>query len=224
MSIFQRYIQHAPVATTGRTALVDDGLPLGAGRMAILANNAMHLAEQNPLRTVRQHPGLLGFYGSSSRGTGFTGTPTTNDIRWDLSPKDGGCCIDLGLHYVWTLPSGQLPKVVLRFSAKVDTGHTLGWVFALTAGQAGPLVAALQTGGTLTSSSWTTEDATLYPEASHVRPLDYTPTNGIDEADVDEGGRLRCFRAFLGAYNSSGTGGAGNVASIAGITLGLEAR
>ena len=225
MSIFGRYIQHAAVATTGRTALVDDGLPLGAGRMAILANNCQHLAEQNPLRALRQHPGVLGFWAPAVSGTGFTDPPDVEDIRWSLTPKDGCCAIDLGVHHVWELPSGRLPKVKLTFAAKVDGGYTLGWLFAVAAGNLGPLGATLVNngGGVITSSTWTTYEASFELTPTELRMADYTPTNGVDEASTSEAGGLRTFRAFFGAYNSSNTNAGGSLAFVAGLALRLEA-
>ena len=225
MSVFSRYIQHAAVATTGRTALVDDGLPLGAGRMAILANNCQHLAEQNPLRVARSHPGVLGFWAPAVSGTGFTDPPDVEDIRWALTPKDGCCAIDLGVHHVWPLPSRAWPKVKLTFSAKVDGGYTLGWLFAIAAGNLGPLGATLVNNGgaTITSSTWTTYEASLELTPAELRMADYTPTNGVDEASTSEAGGLRTFRAFFGGYNSSNTNSGGSLAFVAGLALRLEA-
>lgn len=226
MSIFGRYIQHAAVATTGRTALVDDGLPLGAGRMAILANNCQHLAEQNPLRALRQHPGVpAGFWAPAVSGTSFTDPPDVEDIRWALTPKDGCCAIDLGTHYVWKLPSGAWPKVRLTFSAKVEGGYTLGWLFAVSAGNLGPLGATLvdNGGATITSSSWNTYEASFSLTDAELRMADYTPTNGVDEASTSEAGGLRTFRAFFGAFNSSNLNGGGSLAFVAGLALRLEA-
>lgn len=222
MSVFGRYLEHPAVAATGRTALVDAGLPLDAGRMLWLCNNAVHLAEQNPLRALRQHPGANAFYAPAEAGTSFTATPTTSDIRWSVSPKDGGCAIDLGLHYVWPLPSGRLPKVRVSFTTKVEGGYTLGWVFAIAPGTTGPTWATLQTGGTTTSSSWTAQEEALTLTAAELRAVDYAPTNGVDETATGEGGGLRCFRCFLAAYNSSNTNAPGSLAWLRGIALHLE--
>lgn len=222
MSLFGRYLQHPTVATTGRTAVVDAGQPLDAGRMVWLANNAVHLAEQNPLRALRQHPGANAFYAPAEPGPSFTATPTTADIRWAVSPKDGAAAIDLGVHYVWQLPSGPLPKVRVSFSTKVEGGYTLGWVFAIAPGTSGPTWATLQTGGTTTSGSWDDQSEELTLTAAELGAVDFTPTNGVDEASTAEGGGLRCFRAFLAAYNSSNTNAPGSLAWLRGIALHIE--
>lgn len=226
MSTFGRYIQHAAVATTGRTALVDDGLPLGAGRMTILANNCQHLAEQNPLRQLRTHPGVpQGFWAPAVDGPSFTDPPDVENISWALTPKDGCCAIDLGLHYAWQLPSGAWPKVTLEFSAKVDGGYTLGWLFAISPGALGPLSATLVNngGGVITSSTWTTYGASLELTDAEMRMANYSPTNGVDEASTAEAGGLRTFRAYFGAFNSSNTNAGGSLAFVAGLSLRLEA-
>lgn len=229
MSLFGRYLQHPAVATTGRTALVDDELPLDAGRMAWLANNAVHLAEQNPLRALRQHPGVNGFYAAAlpdpaAPSTPFTGIPDADNIRWDLSQKDGGCAIDLGLHYAWPLPSGNLPRLRVSFTAKVEGGFTLGWVLVVAPGSSGPTRATLQRGDSTTSGSWVTQTTDLELNNASLRLVDYSPTNGIGEADPPESGGLRCFRAFLGAYNSSNTNAPGSLAWIRGVSLRFEGR
>ena len=54
MSLFQRYVRHRAPGATQDDAIAQRYLPLDAGRMAILANNAQHLAEQNPRRALRQ--------------------------------------------------------------------------------------------------------------------------------------------------------------------------
>lgn len=224
MSLFERYIQHTTAATTGRTALVDTGAPMGAGRMALLTSNALHLCEQNPVRALRQHPGMRDFYASASPGTGFTDPPDVVHIRWNLSPKDGSAVLDLGTFYVWQRPDGRLPRLRLSFWTQIDGGHTLGWVWAVSPGTRGPLSATSSTAAVTTSSTWSEASVVLDLSDRDVGPLVVAPTNGIDE-DVDpaEGGRLRVFRSFVGAYNSYGSNTAGHLANLVGLSLRAEA-
>ena len=220
MSIFQRYLRHRAPASTQDDALVNRYLPADALRMAWLANNCRHLVEQNPRRALRQHPGVRDFY-APAVDSAFTDPPTTSQIRWSVTQKDGACCIDLGTFYVWPLPSGRWPLAKLSFTTQVDGGFTLGWVFAVSAGTAGPLAAGAVASDVTTSATWDQETATV-DLAGLAGAASYGPTNGIDEVSSAEAGELRVFRAFFGAYNSSNSNTGGSRANVVGITLHLE--
>ncbi len=226
MSTFGRYIPHPSPGTSGRTALVDANLPLDAGRMLVLGNNAQHLCEQNPRRSLRQHPGVRDFYAAAFDGSGspFTTAPEVRNIVWYATQKDGACCIDLGDFHVWRFPSGSYPKVTLKFTTQVEGGHSLGWVFAVSPGQQGPLSALGQASGVTTSATWDGASASVDLDDALLRPLAYTPTNGVDEVAVAEGGSLLTFRAFFGAYCSSNTDASGSRANVVALSLYLEPR
>lgn len=222
MSLLQRYIRHRAPGSTQDDALVNRYLPLDAGRMVILANNAQHLCEQNPRRALRQHPGVRDFYAPAMSGTSFTAAPTVNDIRWATSQKDGACCIDLGTFYVWKLPGGRLPRLTAAFTAAVEGGYSLGWVLGVSPGLRGPLSAVAQAGDVTTSATWTRNDAFIDLTPGCLAPWTMAPTNGIAEPATDETGGLQVFRAFLGAYCSSNSNTSGARASIVGVSLYLE--
>lgn len=219
MSLFSRYVRHRAAGSTQDDALVQRYLPLDAGRMAVFANNAQHLCEQNPVRALRQHPGVLDFYAPAVAGTSFTSAPTVNDIRWATSPKDGAACIDLGTFYVWAMPDGRLPRVTCEFTIAVEGGYSLGWVFGISPGTRGPLAAVAQASGVTTSATWTETEAHVDLGAGHLGAQSCAPTSGIDEADSGEAGELRVFRAFLGAYCSSNSNASGARASIVAVSL-----
>jgi hypothetical protein len=223
MSLFNRYIAHPTASTTGRTGLPATSNPLGAGRMTLWASNTQHLCEQNPVRVIRSHAGVRNFY-APAVDAGFNATPTVRNIRWSTSPKDGAAVIDLGVFYAWRRPDGRLPVVRLSFTTQVEGAYTLGWVFALSQGEAGPLFAVQETGGTTTSATWDAVTATLDLNAlPTLGPVDVAPTNGLLEVDDAERGTLQCFRAFFGAYNNSNSNTAGHYANVVGLSLRLEA-
>ena len=222
MSLFQRYIRHRSPGSTQDDALVQRYLPLDAGRMAILANNAQHLCEQNPRRALRQHPGVRDFYAPAMSGTSFTDPPTVNDVRWAVSQKDGACCIDLGTFFAWQFPNGRLPRLRCKFTGMVEGGYTLGWVLAVSPGLRGPLSAVAQSPGSTTSATWTEQDPAIDLSRGHTTPWAMAPTNGVDEAVTEEAGQVPLFRVFLGAYCSSNSNTGGARASIVGITLYCE--
>jgi hypothetical protein len=222
MSLFSRYMRHRAPGATQDDALVQRYLPLDAGRMAILANNAQHLAEQNPRRALRQHPGVRDFYAPAMSGTSFTDPPSVNDVRWAVSQKDGACCIDLGTFWAWQFPGGRLPRLRCRFTGVVEGGYTLGWVLAVSPGSRGPLSAVAQASGATTSATWTEQEPAIDLARGHLLPWSMAPTNGISEVVTEEAGQLPVCRVFLGAYNSSNSNTAGARASIVGITLTCE--
>lgn len=222
MSLFSRYLRHRAPGATQDDALVQRYLPLDAGRMAILANNAQHLAEQNPRRALRQHPGVRDFYAPALDGTSFVDPPTTSQIRWAVSQKDGACCIDLGTFSAWPMPDGRLPRVTCAFTTMVEGAFTLGWVFAVSPGLRGPLAAVAQPSGVTTSATWDAASASVNLDRGSLAPWSCAPTNGIDEASTEEAGDLMAFRAYLGAYCSSNTNSGGSRASIVGVSLYLE--
>lgn len=222
MSTFQRYLRHRVAGSTQDDALVNEYLPLDAGRMLRLANNAQHLLEQNPRRALRQHPGVRDFWAPSTRGTGFTGPPSVQDIRWATSQKDGACCIDLGQFHVWPFPDGSLPRITLRFTAAVEGGYSLGWVFAVAPGERGPLSIVASDGDVTTSATWTEYTESIGLGRGHLAPLSYAPTNGVSEVAEGEAGQLLVFRAFLGGYCSSNSNSAGARASVVGLSLYAE--
>lgn len=221
MSTLSRYLRHAAAVTTGLNGLTSVDNPLGAGRMtAVLANNGAHLAEQNHLRTLRTHAGIRNFFAASP--TLVTTAPTVYDVPWRTSQKDGSCCIDLGTHYVWALPGGRLPKLRLSFATQVDGGNTLGWLFGVSPGSAGPLAADVVADVT-TSATWDATSAVLLLDAArHLRLVSEVPMNGIVEPAADERGDLYEFRGFFGAYNSSGSNTAGQLANVVGLSLRTE--
>jgi len=224
MSLFSRYLRHRAPGATQDDALVQKYLSLDAGRMAWLANNAQHLAEQNPRRALRQHPGVRGFHAPALSGTGFTDPPTVNDIRWAVSQKDGSCCLDLGMFHVWTMPGdpARLPRLTCEFTTQVEGGFTLGWVLAVAPGGAGPLSAVPFANGVTTSATWDATEASVDLQPSHLAPWAYAPTNGVDEVDTEEAGQLVTCRVFLGAYNSSNTDAGGSLASLVAVSLYAE--
>jgi len=221
VSLFSRYLRHRAPASTQDDALVQRYLPLDAGRMAWLANNAQHLAEQNPRRALRQHPGVRDFY-APALDSSFTDAPTTSQIRWSVTQKDGACCLDLGTFYVWPFPDGRLPRITCEFTTAVEGAYALGWVFAISPGVRGPLSPAAQVSGVTTSATYTAREANVDLARGHVAPWSYAPTNGIDEVSTEEAGQLTAFRAFFGAYNSSNTNSGGSRASIVGVSLYAE--
>lgn len=219
MSTFQRYLRHRPPGATQDDALVQEYLPLDAGRMLRLANNAQHLLEQNPRRALRQHGGVRDFYAAAVDGTGFTSAPTVEQIRWSVTRKNGACCIDLGSFYVWPMPDGSLPQIVLEFTLAVEGGHSLGWVFAVSPGARGPLGAVAYAQGVTTSATWTETVARIDLGRGHLSPEHYGPTNGVLEVATAEAGQLNVFRAFFGAYCSSGSDTVGARAHVVGLSL-----
>jgi hypothetical protein len=219
MSTLRRYLRHPPPGTSGDTALIDATRPMDALRAFWLANNCQFLAEQNPLRALKQHVGIRDFYADSL--TGITTAPEPRDIRWDLTQKEGACAVDLGLFYAWPLPSGRMPVATLRFTTQVEGGFALGWVFAVSPGTRGPLSSVAIASGATTSATWDDATATVALDGQ-LAPWTYLPTNGAGEADEAEGGDLRVFRAYLGAYVSSGVDVSGSRGNIVGITLSLE--
>lgn len=222
MSAFGRYLRHRAAGATQDDALVQEYLPLDAGRMTWLANNVQHLAEQNPRRALRQHPGVRDFWAPALSGTSFTSAPTVNDIRWATSQKDGAGWIDLGQVYVWPLPDGRLPTLACEFTTQVEGGYSLGWVLAVSPGNRGPLAAVAQPSGVTTSATWSTTEEHVDLGRGHLAAWTYSPTNGIDEADTAEAGDLQVLRAFLGAYCSSNSNTSGARASIVGVSLYLR--
>ena len=223
MSLFQRYLRHRAPGSTQDDALVQRYLPLDAGRATWLENNCQHLAEQNPRRALRQHPGVRDFYATAMSGSGFTDPPTTSDIQWATSQKDGACVLDLGQFYAWPLPNGALPRIHCEFTTAVEGGHTLGWVLAVSPGGRGPLSAVAQASGTTTSATYTAVTTAFVDLGrGHLAPASYGPANGVSEVVSAEAGQLPTFRVFLGAYCSSGTDASGSRASIAAISLYAE--
>lgn len=222
VSLFSRYLRHRAAGSTQDDAIVNRYLPLDAGRMAILANNAQHLCEQNPRRALRQHPGVRDFYAPALTGTSFVDAPTVNDIRWAVSQKDGACCIDLGTFFAWPFPGGRLPRLRCKFTTAVEGGYSLGWVLAVSPGGRGPLSAVAQASGVTTSATWTEREPYVDLARGHLQTLTMAPTNGVSEVSTAEAGQVPTFRAFLGAYNSSNSNTGGARASIVGITLYLE--
>lgn len=222
MSAFQRYLRHRVAGSTQDDALANEYLPLDAGRMLRLANNAQHLLEQNPRRALRQHPGVRDFYAPAVDGTGFTSAPTVQQIRWATSQKGGACCIDLGQFYVWPFPDGSLPRITLEFTAAVEGGYSLGWVFAVSPGERGPLSIAASDGDVTTSATWAERVESIDLGRGHLAPLLYAATNGVDEVSAAEAGQLMAFRAFFGAYCSSNSDTSGARASVVGLSLYAE--
>lgn len=220
MSLFSRYMRHRAPGATQDDALVQRYLPLDAGRMTWLSNNAQHLCEQNPRRALRQHPGVRDFY-APAVDSAFTAAPTPSQIRWQTSQKDGACCIDLGTFYVWAMPGGRrsLPRVTCEFTVMVEGGYSLGWVFAVSPGTRGPLAAVAHPAAVTTSATWTLTEASVDLEPGHVASWAMAPTNGVDEVVTAEAGGLQVFRAFLGAYNSSNSNTGGARASIVAVSL-----
>lgn len=222
MSLLSRYLRHRAAGSTQDDALANEYLPLDAGRMLRLANNAQHLLEQNPRRALRQHPGVRDFWAPAVAGTGFTSAPTVQQIRWATSRKDGSCCVDLGTFYVWPFPNGALPRITLEFTTMVEGGYTLGWVFAVSPGERGPLSIVASDGDVTTSATWTERVESIYLARGHLAPLAYGPTNGVDEVSTAEGGQIMVFRAFFGAYCSSNSNTGGSRASVVGLSLYAE--
>jgi hypothetical protein len=225
MSLLSRYMRHRAPGSTQDDALVNRYLPLDAGRMTLLANNAQHLCAQNPRRALRHHPGVRDFYAPAGD-SALVAAPSPSQIRWATSQKDGACTIDLGTFYVWAMPGdpGRLPRVTCEFTVMVEGGFTLGWVFAVSPGTRGPLAAVAYPADVTTSATWTLTEASVDLEAGHVAPWAMAPTNGVDEVVTAEAGQLMVFRAFLGAYNSSNTNAGGSLASIVGVSLYTEPR
>lgn len=220
MSLFGRYLAHPTMGTAGE--LFGANEPLGAGRMTMLAANAQHMAEQNPIRVLRQHAGVRDFWASAVP-PAFTSAPSARHIRWVGTPKTGECAIDLGVHWVWRLPDGRWPVARLGFTSRVEGGYTLGWVLSVSPGLGGPLTPSVDLAGVTTSASWTEESYTLALDGLRdTRPIAVAPTNGRLLPETWETGSLQVARFFLGAYCSSGVDASGSRASLVGISLTLE--
>jgi hypothetical protein len=222
MSLFNRYLKHPTAGTGGLSTAVDAPEALDAGRMTVLGNNALHMCEQNPIRALRQHPGFREFYAASAT-PGFTGTPEQQDIPWATSIKDGAAWADLGTHFVWRLPSGQWPRISLTLSFAVDGSNSAGVLLALAPGVGGPFDGRA-VGAVTTSSSYGSTTLSIDLEDADLGDLPVVPMNGILEASIAERGTLKAFRAFFGAYCSSGTNTAGQRANAVGLSLYTESR
>jgi len=222
MSLFNRYLRHPPAGSGGLSTAVDSPEALDAGRMTVLAANARHLCEQNPLRALRQHPGFREFYAASAR-PAFSDVPDAAAIPWGTSIKSGAAWADLGTHYVWRLPSGRWPRLTLALTVAVDGGNACGVLLALGRGTAGPFDGRA-TGYVTTSATYTPITLSIDLEDADLGDLPVVPMNGILEADVAERGTLRAFRAFFGGYCSSGSNTAGQRANVVGLALYTESR
>lgn len=222
MSLFDRYIEHEPSSASAPTGLPSAPNPLGAGRMTVWASNATRVLEQNQVRVLRQHAGVRGFYAQALPST-LTSAPDPAQIPWTGTVKDGQCAVDLGTHWVWRRPDGRWPRLRFTFTASVEGANVLGWCLAIAPGLGGPLDAVAVLQGTRTSFTWTELGGTIDLDGERdTRPLTVSPTNGI-LLDVAERGEVRAFRAFFGAYNSSGVNAAGSLAYAVGLSLVAEA-
>ena len=222
MSLFSRYLKHPPAGSGGLSTAVDYPEALDAGRMTVLGNNALHLCEQNPIRALRQHAGFREFYAASPI-PGFVSVPGADAIPWGTTIKNGAAWADLGTHYVWRLPSGRWPRLTLALSFAVDGPNTAGVMLAIAPGTGGPFDGRA-TGAISTSSTFAGVELSIDLEDDDLGDLSVVPTNGILEADVAERGTLKAFRAFFGAYCSSGTNTAGQRANAVGLSLYTESR
>lgn len=220
MSLFSRYLRHPAPGTTGVNGIVAANNPYDAGRATFLRNNAKHLVEVNYRRTLWTSTGVVDFYRAAQSGTSFVNPPSVYDIRWQYTRKTGGCALDLGTHFVWHIPGGRLPRLVVRFQAKVASTYTAGFVLGAAPGQGGPLQARATVGGSYTDTSFTEQELGVNLTDESLAPLDFAGTDGTTVSANDENGRLSIFRAFLGGYCSSN--GGSDPASVVGITLSLE--
>lgn len=220
MSTFSRYLRHPAPGTTGVNGLAAANNPYDAGRATFLRNNAKHLVEVNYRRTLWTSTGVESFYRAAQAGTSFTTPPSVHDIRWQYSRKTGGLALDLGTHYVWHIPGGRLPRLVARFQVKVASTYTTGVVLGAAPGQGGPLQARAVVSAAYTHTTFTEVELGVNLTEDSLAPLAFAGADGTTVDANDENGRLSVFRAFLGGYCSSNSGG--NVASVVGITLGLE--
>lgn len=225
MSLFGRYRRHPPSSSWAVA-----GEPLDAARWTILRANAVHLAQTNPLRQLATHHGFRAIYRPSIFGTGFTDPPLLAHIPRSYGRKTGGCFVDFGAQ--WFHPAPLLDAVSattrpygtvhLRARWRVDGGHTLGCVLAISPGLAGPEAAVTLSSAqaVTTSSAWADLDLELPLTTRLLARTVVAPSAGASGA-LGEGqrGQLALGRLWFGAYNSGGTSGAGNLGQIVSLTV-----
>lgn len=218
MAFPDRLILHPP---PGAGSLLLGEHPLGAGRVnALLAHNGRFLSLANSRRPLASHGGWRDFYGASTRGTGWTGTPEAGDLHWErVSGQFANAC--LGTHYVHTDGYlAALPTLVLRFRVAVTSPHTCGVCLVVVPGTGGPLTAARSSGETFTGASFQNGRVLLALRPDDLRPVDRTILPGDGTGTVDEASAPQVFTVYVAAYCSSGKNGQG--ASVIGLSLSLE--
>lgn len=225
MTDLDRYIRHPASTSTGATSWLYKERPFGAGRhQTILCNNALRLVRANSVRPLCTHNGVRGLWRAALGGT--TNDPNLWDIDWTLTPKQGGCALDLGVHWVWRYGAGdtRYPTLICRVRGAVeDAGDTLGVFVGVAPGERFLAPDDLY-------DHWHHTGDTLYTEKTLVIPLGETSVaskrirlvGGTSTADPEEVAELLVFRVFLGAYNSAGTNTLGRLANLLGISLFLE--
>jgi hypothetical protein len=230
MSVLGKYIPHPPA---GSGSWGDAGEPLDAGRWTVLRQNAVFLAQQNASRHIASHEGFRDFW---RRGPLWSPPRPLEfqHINRSFTRKTGGAWLDFGAHWFHRVPlaesvTGALAPfgvLTLRARWKVEGGHTVGAVLAVSPGNDGAESARTsdEAWERTTSSSWADLTLSLSLTENLLRDVLLTPAAGVNGETTDyQRGSVRMGRIWFGAYNSSNTNTSGNRASIVNISLHLSA-
>lgn len=230
MSLLGKYLPHPPV---GSGSWGDANEPLDAGRWTVLRNNAVFLAQQNASRHIAAHEGFRDFW---RRGPLWSPPRPLEfqHINRSFTRKTGGAWLDFGAHWFHRVPlpestTGALAPfgvLTLRARWKVEGGHTVGAVLAVSPGNDGAEGARTSDDAweRTTSATWADLTLSLSLTENLLREVLLTPAAGVNGTPGDyQRGMVRMGRIWFGAYNSSNSNTSGNRASIVNITLHLSA-
>lgn len=230
MSLLGKYLPHPAV---GSGSWGDANEPLDAGRWTVLRNNAVFLAQQNASRHIAAHEGFRDFW---RRGPLWSPPRPLEfqHINRSFTRKTGGAWLDFGAHWFHRVPlpestTGALAPfgvLTLRARWKVEGGHTVGAVLAVSPGNDGAEGARTSDDAweRTTSATWADLTLSLSLTENLLREVLLTPAAGVNGTPGDyQRGMVRMGRIWFGAYNSSNSNTSGARASIVNITLHLSA-
>lgn len=174
--------------------------PLGAGLAQILASNAVHLARENGLRTLAEHPGS-----ATDAWRNLLVAGDVNAFPWDFSAGDGTVILCTGPRLVrFYGETVRAPRFEARWRWKAPSGYTAGAILLVTPGLAQPDTARHPyVTTTTTSTSLVDASLTLTLDAGlrQTRERQVYPA-----AAADETGTVHEACAFLGWWCTSNQG------------------
>jgi hypothetical protein len=189
--------------------------PLGAGLMQMMASNATHAARENEIRPLWEHPGDANIYADLPLG----GVPF---FDWDTESSAGRFTAFCGIHrarrYGETI---KFPRLELRYRGLAPSTYDLGVILLAMPGPGQPSTSGVYDTLITSATSLTACKITLDLSALNVGSSLIAPRTGTGAiTTLPESGRVPSVAVYVGAWCTSGSGGA--KAEMRGMTLFLR--
>lgn len=192
--------------------------PLGADVLQTLASNATHLARQNELGTLWEHPGGDVWTDLVS---GTDPLDPVSGIQWGELDSAGVFVRYAGC---WRLrpygETGLWPKIEMRARIAAPSTYTTGILLVARAAQGRSFSTDQQDFATTTSTSLASVSATIEPVQRTRGREAITCRAATSTEPSEEAGELPLVHLYVGAWCTSGSGAAKG--SLSGITIFLS--